>query len=472
MRLWPFGKRDPGPERKYSAVGPYIARMYVGQAVWMPRRYDAFADEGYAKNAISFRAVKLVATSAAGVPLLLYDKNGKEIEKHPLIDLLNRPSAAYSRAEFLEAAFAYFLLSGNSYLEAVGPDRGEPKELWPLRPDRMQVIPGRFGFPQGYRYTVNGIPKDWAVNPLTGNGPILHMKDFNPLDDWYGMSRIEAAAYGIDRHNSASAHNKALLDNGARPSGALVFKPVKLENGTYSAAPQAMVDAARDRLHDTHVGPTQAGKPFVFSGDVSWEEMGTSPKDMDFNESKLDAARDILAAIGVPAMLLVPGESTYSNRAEANLELYERTVIPLVEALVAKLNSWLCPRFGEGLRFGIDYDGISALEPRREGRRKLAMELFEAGVIDATEARDMLQYGPRGPDFVENPDAGVLTALQDQGLVDAAGMEPLYRYMRKLGLIPATTTLKQFEERYRAYDDDGLPLPLPDQEGAEDEVQE
>jgi HK97 family phage portal protein len=462
--FWPFGRRSGAPEQKYSAAGPNIARVLLGQAVWTPRRYESFADEGYARNAISFRAVKMVATCAAGLPLVLHDGRDKEVEEHPITDLLSNPSPGYSGSAFLEAVYAYLLLAGNSYIEAVGPERGEPRELWPLRPDRMQVIAGRYGMPEGYRYTVNGLPKDWQSNPLTGEGPILHLKEFNPLDDWYGMSRIEAAAYGIDRHNAASAHNKALLDNGARPSGALVFKPVKLDDGTYSAAPQGMVDDALTRLTTDRVGPVNAGKPFVFSGDVAWEEMGTSPKDMDFHEGKLDAARDILAAIGVPAMLLIPGESTYSNRAEANLEFYERTVIPLAETLVSGLNNWLCPRFGDGLRLKVDMDGVSALEPRRESRRKSALDLMAAGVISGNEAREMLQYGERGPDFVEKPDAAVLTALQAPEFIEVAGFEPLYRYMRDCGLIPATTTIEAFEAGADRPEDE-----LPElQEGAVD----
>ena len=42
-------------------------------------------------------------------------------------------------------------------------------------------------------------------------------------NDYYGMSQIEAAASAIDSHNQASKWNKALLDNSARPSGALVY---------------------------------------------------------------------------------------------------------------------------------------------------------------------------------------------------------------------------------------------------------
>jgi HK97 family phage portal protein len=465
MRLWPFGNR--GLERKYSAAGPNIARVLVGQAVWTPRDYGSLAEEAYKRNALAFRAVKLVASCAAGVPLLLFDGADKEVEAHPLLDLLRRPSSAYAGAAFFEAVYAYLLLSGNSYIEAVGPERGAPKELWPLRPDRMQIIAGRYGFPQGYRYTAHGLPRDWSSNPLNGDGPILHVKDFNPLDDWYGLSRIEAAAYGIDRHNAASIHNKALLDHGARPSGALAFKPVKVGKDEYTRAPQDLVDAAMEKLNTTMVGPANAGKPMVFSGDVDWIAMSLSPKDMDFNEGKNDAARDILTAIGVPAVLLVPGESTYSNRAEANLELYEQTVLPLVTQIVSGLNQWLCPRFGEGLRLGIDFDGVSALEPRRENRRKSALDLFNAGVIDRDEARDMLQYGEASADFVEKPDSGILGQLSSASIMEAAGDEPLFSYLLRTGLLPKGTDIEKFRQGAADYegqddDDDELVAALPD----------
>ena len=57
---------------------------------------------------------------------------------------------------------------------------------------------------------------------MTGRSTVLHLKTFNPLNDWYGLSPIEAAAYSIDQHNQAGAWNQAMLQNGARPSGAIV----------------------------------------------------------------------------------------------------------------------------------------------------------------------------------------------------------------------------------------------------------
>lgn len=452
MRLWPFRKSRADLERKHSAAGPNIAVSYVGRPVWTPRDYASFSDEAYLRNAIAFRCVKLIASSAAAAPWLLYGRGGKEVEAHAILDLLARPSPITSGASFFEAAYAYYLLAGNSYVEAVGPELGEPKELWALRPDRMQVIPGRFGLPEGYRYTVNGLMKDWQCNPLNGQGQIMHLKDFNPLDDWYGMSRIEAAAYGIDRHNAASAHNKALLDNGARPSGALVFKPVKVSENEYAAAPQSMIDAARDRLQANNVGPAAAGKAMVFSGDVTWEEMGISPKDMDFGEGKDDAARDICTALGVPHVLIVPGQSTFNNVREAKLSLYEDTVLPLLDQFADGLNAWLCPRFGDGLRLAVDEDAIPALEFKRETRRTSVTTLMKEGVIDKDEARAALGYGPRHKDAVQKVDPAVLTALLKAA--PEIGIVPLARYMRSVGLVAADATDQQILAAAMDFEDD------------------
>jgi HK97 family phage portal protein len=355
-----------------------------------------------------------------------------------------------SGAALFEAFFAYELLQGNTYLEAVGPDNRPPRELWNARPDRMQVIPGPQGIPQGYEYTANGQKVRWQVDPLTGLGPILHLKEFHPLDDWYGLGRTEPAAYAIDRHNAASAHNKALLDNGARPSGALVFKPVKGDDGTMQVAPDVVIAAAKKSLEANGVGPAAAGKAHVYGGDVEWLEMGISPRDMDFGEGKADSARDICLAYGVPHILIVPGQSTYNNVREAKLELWEDTVLPLLDRALDALNAWLVPMFGDGLTLGADLDEISALEPRRESKRKSTMELLGAGVIDPDEARDALQYEPRAAEAVKKVDAAVLRALVDAAKAGTAQLEPLFRYQKSVGLLPPETTLEAFMAEFEA----------------------
>lgn len=393
MSIWSrfFGGQQP---QAYSAAGPIISGYSAGKPIWTPRRYDRLADEAYVRNAIAFRCTQMISTACATIPWKLSGKDGKAIDKHDLLDLLQRPGPGIGGQEAFEAFYAYLLLAGNTYLEGVSPSPNRPPlELWPQRPDRMRIIAGDRGMPKGYRYEFNGAHKDWDVDFVTGMSAILHLKEFHPLNDWYGLARSEPAAFGIDRHNASSAHNKALLDNGARPSGVLSFKPITGANGAISA-PKEVIQAAEERLGDRHSGPHNAGRPIVVNADVQWTDMAITPKDMDFGKGKDDAARDICTSFGVPHLLIVPGSSTYNNLREARLEFYEDTVLPLCERALDKLNAWLVPRYGDQLTLAQDLDQIPALEPRREAKRKAIVELWKGGLLKRNEAREALQYEP------------------------------------------------------------------------------
>lgn len=293
-------------EEKGTATGPLIAYHNLGEPVWAPRDYSAFAREGFMQNAIVYRCVRMIAEAAASIPLLLYEGT-TEIEDHPLIGLLRRPSLDHTGTDFLEAWYGFLLVSGNAYVEAVALD-GELRELHILRPDRMKVIPGVDGWPEGYEYTVCGRSVRFLDEVVEDVRPILHLKLFHPLNDHYGMSPIEAAATAIDIHNTAAAWNKALLDNSARPSGALV----------YAASNGQMTDEQftrlKSELETNFQGARAAGRPLLLEGGLDWKPLSLSPKDMDFIEAKNAAAREIALAIGVPPMLLgIPGDNTYSN---------------------------------------------------------------------------------------------------------------------------------------------------------------
>ena len=203
------------PEQKQFSNVPLMAMYNVGKPYWAPRNYLHFAREGFSGNAVAYRCVRMIAEAAASVPLLLY-KSNTEINAHPFLDLLSQPNPSQTGHALIENIVAYLLVAGNSYIEISSID-GTPREMVSLRPDRMQVIPGTKGWVEAYQYSVYG---SFIKLPAEN---ILHLKLFNPLDDYYGLSPLEAASRSLDTHNSASAWNKAMLDNAARPSGALVF---------------------------------------------------------------------------------------------------------------------------------------------------------------------------------------------------------------------------------------------------------
>jgi HK97 family phage portal protein len=292
------------PETKASRTGRLIAIDGGGRARWTPRDYAALTREGYTKNAIVFRAVRLIAEGVGSVAFVLYD-GAAELTAHPLIDLMARPNPRQDGATFLEAVASHLLLAGNAYIEAVGLDGEAVRELYALRPDRMKVVPGPDGWPQGFEYTVGGSSVRFDQTPGSSPGvtnyqpPILQLSLFNPLDDYYGLSPLEAAAVALDTHNAAARWNKALLDNAARPSGALVYAG---EDGAVMS--DAQFERLKKELTDQYQGTMNAGRPLLLEGGLDWKAMSLSPKDMDFMEAKHAAAREIALAFGVPPMLL------------------------------------------------------------------------------------------------------------------------------------------------------------------------
>lgn len=349
------------PEVKASATGPLIALQSPGRAVWSPRRFDAFAEEGFRRNVIAFRAVTQVARAVASVPWHLEGQDAEQ--ESPILALLARPNPQMAQSEFIEAVVSYLLIAGNSYVEAV-EGAETPRELWPLRPDRMKVIAGRSGLPQGFVYSLGGAERRWDADPLTGRSAILHLKTFHPLDDWYGLSPVEPASSAIDQRNEADKWNMALLQNGARPSGALVYDPKDSPSANLSEEQFARL---KDEAAAQYSGARNAGRPMLLDGGLSWQEMSLSPKDIEFLDARHAAARDIALAFGVPPQLLgIPGDNTYANYQEARLAFWEETVIPLLCHLRDELNAWLVPQFGDGAPLAFDLDGIPALALRRE----------------------------------------------------------------------------------------------------------
>jgi phage portal protein BeeE len=187
------------PEAKASRAARLVALESGGRARWTPRDYAALAREGFIVNAIVHRAVKLVAENAASVTYLAYEGDAAR-DPHPLTELIARPNPRQQGGAFLEAVCAHLLLAGNAYIEAVMLD-GAVRELYALRPDRMRVVPGPDGWPEAYEYAIAGHTLRFeqnAPNPSSTVPPILHLTQFHPLDDHYGLSSLEAAAVAVE----------------------------------------------------------------------------------------------------------------------------------------------------------------------------------------------------------------------------------------------------------------------------------
>jgi len=386
-----FSKTQTQIRKKQAPVTVY---NNVGYSTPKRDSYIDYAQEGYQENAVVYKCINEISNGASSVHIKVFDED-IELDSHPLINLLKRPNPLQAGNEFFQCLYSFLLLSGNSYVLRTGADNQPPKELHLLRPDRVKIEPSNTTIPKSYLYELSGkVVNRYPVDPETGLSEVKHFKLFNPTDDYYGLSPIRASSVDIDQHNYSAKHNVNLLMNGARPSGAIVFKP-KDEVGQSVQLTESQRQQLISDLELRFQGTDNSGRAMLLEGDFDWKEMGLSPKDMDFLQLKNMSARDIAMCFGVPSQLVgIPDAQTYSNVQEARLALYEETIIPLIKRVESDLNEYLAPAYGERLRIQYDIDSIPAMAERRRRIYENVTGAVREGIISRNEARERLGLEP------------------------------------------------------------------------------
>lgn len=338
-----------------------------------PRSYEAQVREAYLGNPVAQRCVRLVAESVAWAPVYANEARPE--------------AAALLTPPLLEQAATYLLLHGNAYLQVLQDAEGLPAELFALRPERVSVEADGAGWPAAYCYKAGEAKSRIAARDGLGRPGVVHLKAAHPLDDHYGLGCLAAAAGAIAVHNAAAKWNKALLDNAARPSGALVYDP-----GDGAGLSGEQYDRLRAEMEAQFAGAENAGRPLLLEGGLRWQAMSLTPADMDFIALKAGAAREIALAFGVPPLLLgLPSDVTYANYREANRALWRQTVLPMADRILRGLSAGL-EAWWPGLRLQIDVDQVGALAGERE---RLWRQVNSADFLTEAEKREMLGFGRR-----------------------------------------------------------------------------
>ena len=355
-------------------ISPWATAFDGGPLGRSPFDYAREVAEAYLANPVAQRSVRIVAEGVGSAPVACEDDR--------LAGLLARSCGSQPLLEVLAAQLA---LHGNAYVQLIRDGAGVPVELYPLRPERVQVVAGEDGWPTAYRYVLADRTLTIALEDEHGWPNIIHLRGFHPTDDHYGAGCLAAAAPAVAVHNAASEWNRALLANAARPSGALVYAG---EDGGALSAEQ--FERLKAELQNAFQGHGNAGRPMLLEGGLDWKAMSLSPADMDFATLKAAAARDIALAFGVPPMLLgLPGDNTYANYREANRALWRLTLLPLAGKILAGLHAGLGDWFAEAPQ--IDVDRVPALA---EDREKLWAQVSGADFLSDAEKRAMLGLSP------------------------------------------------------------------------------
>jgi HK97 family phage portal protein len=365
---WWFGRKSAPADAR-----PFVPAWLTSESAeeGFARSYQAQYEEVYRRNPVGQRAVRLISGMLGGLTVDAIEGDARAAELVQADGLL-------------ESIAANLLLHGNAYVQLIADDRDTPSELCLLRPERVSVISDERGWPVGYLYRAVGQVTRYDRIDALERQVVAHIRALNPRDDHYGTGCLDAAIAAASVHNRASRWNKALLDNAARPSGALSYEPA---DGSVLSADQ--FKRLKDELSSEFSGSGNAGRPLLLEGGLKWQALSLTPADMDFVALKEGAARDIALAFGVPPVLVgLPGDATYANAREAGRALYRQTILPMagriLNALGAMLGDWLGP-----VKLAVDTDQISELA---EDRTALWQAVGAASFLSDAEKRDMLGF--------------------------------------------------------------------------------
>jgi HK97 family phage portal protein len=297
------------------------------------------------------RCVQMKADEVASTQLRLYkkDANGKktEVTEHALLDLIYHPNSEISYIEMMEGIAAFCDLNGDMFWYKA-KSGNTTKELWPLRPDWMKVVPSKTPdrLIEGYIYFKDGL-SDQPV-PMEVEEVIM-FRNFNPKFydkqlPYRGVSTVSATRIMLDEDEVLREWNKNFIKNGAAFDGVLEYDGVLSEEET-----------ARFKMawKNSQSGKEQAGNIPFLQGGMRWKPNGLSQRDMAYIEQKKMNRDDVFGLFGVPKGLIASDDVNLANAKMALWVFTRFTVRPMLKRIESVLNNALAVEY-KGLFFEFD----------------------------------------------------------------------------------------------------------------------
>lgn len=338
------------------------------------------------------------------VVLTQVEAETEEVEDHPLIALLKRPSYGVAASTFWQWMHTDYKLFGNAYARKV---RAGGTVV------ALQYLPQDMVSPQGegdtplahYSYRPDGREFIIAVDD------IIHWRyGRDPLDIRLGRSPLQSALREVATDNAASTAAFGLLRNGAMPS--VVIGPDGKDTGIGMTPEEAR--GLKRQVRADFTGDNAGGIAILSEG-FKLERVSLTPAELAMDKVRMLPEERICAVLGVNPMVLGLGSglerSTYSNFERAQQAAWEDGMIPLCRSLAEILTECLLPEFGDddSLRVDFDLSEVRALQDDMTVESARAIELFKSGLANRAEAKRIAGLQPEeGDDDIMHPEVATM----------------------------------------------------------------
>lgn len=346
-----------------------------------------YIEKGYGANADLFSVINLLTSNAGNIRLSVYDGD-KQLDRHPIIDLLKEPMPGMTYSLWIAQVAGYYWLTGNSYLYAPwiedGANRGKTI--------RLDYLPAQFiaiERQNGEKKYKQSAPERKTYE----EDEILHIRtvqyNAGAGSEDYGMSPIKAAIMNLTSSNAGTKSQAARFANGGL-DGMLAVKDAKT----------AEQIARMKKDINAQTGSDKNGRFLITNSEIQWVRFGLTPADLEILSTITWNLRVFCNIYKIDPKLLDPTVgNTYNNMREAYASMYNRAIIPFMTELAQGLTNFLAKRYGKTIRVEIDTSWVNELQ---RDRSQMAAWLSQAWWLTGNEKRKEMGF-----DVIDDPDMDV-----------------------------------------------------------------
>ncbi len=293
-----------------------------------------------------FGAVNAIAEEYSSIDLRLMknNKNGdkEQVFDHPADKLLNYVNEGFTRDLLFFRLGANLELEGKEYWLILRNGLNQPGEIMPLQPWRVKILLDEYNTIIGYRYNGgNGTSYTFAPDQ------IVMFRNFNPKDDYEGMSTLEAARLPAETDEAAKLYDRQFMRNFARPDVILKF------DTTLTKEQKAKL---KEQWKQEYGGPRNAGKMLIAPKGMEVDTFNVNHADMEYVEKRKYTRDEILGIFKVPKIMLGVTEDINRATADAAIYIFQRlNTIPKMRRAASFLTEFYLPLFAdtEGMYYEI-----------------------------------------------------------------------------------------------------------------------
>ena len=283
-------------QRANRAIAADYDRLHESAGVggeWAKSVYGEY----YAISVSVYSAIKLRADAMARAPLQVLRSvqsggpSGGSVPTrvsvgpdHAAQQLLDRVNPWHTRGDLWRATEINLCLWGSSFWALERDEAGRP-EIWPLRSDRVRVLPEKQRHVKGFVYM--GVNGPVAYTPEE----IVWMRYYNPLEPFAGLSPLAPVRLSVDAGLDALRFNRSFFKNSAQPD--IVFT-------TEETMTDAEVEDFYHRWEERYQGPGKAHRPAIASFIKDIKTLGFNHREMEFLQGLRWSLEDVSRTYGVP----------------------------------------------------------------------------------------------------------------------------------------------------------------------------